>query len=263
MRRRGRRFCVRIVALTCSNTEIVCALGCAQWLVAVDDHSDYPVEVVQRLVRVGPDLGIDAARVAALKPDLVLASLTVPGHERVLENLQREKLPFIAPEPRSVSDVYGNVLEIGRLLGVTERAEQLVQSMRDELEQRPEPSGVRVLVEWWPKPVIVPGRDSWVNQLLLAAGAENPLAELPAKSTPLSDEAAAALAPDVSVIAWCGVPLAKYRREVVLRRPAWQSLELTQRGRVYPVPEAWLGRPGPRLVEGARELRRIVASLRP
>src|SRR5687767_10391073 len=72
---------VRIVSTACSNTEIVCALGCAGLLVGVDDHSDYPVEVVKRLPRVGPDLGIDVERVKALQPDLVLASLTVPGHE--------------------------------------------------------------------------------------------------------------------------------------------------------------------------------------
>jgi iron complex transport system substrate-binding protein len=253
---------VRVVALTCSNTEIVCALGCAEMLVAVDDHSDYPEQVVKGLTRVGPDLSVDAARVAAERPDLVLASLTVPGHERVLEGLAREKLPFVVFDPRSVADVYRDVLEIARLLGVTERGEQLVTAMQAELEVRPAPSGLRVLVEWWPKPVIVPGRDSWVNQVLLAAGAENPCSNRPLKSLPLSEEAAAALAPDVSVIAWCGVRLAKYRREVVLRRASWQTLELTRRGRVYPVPEAWLGRPGPRLADGARELRRIVASLR-
>ena len=37
---------MRVVSLTCSNTEIVCALGAADVLVGVDDHSDYPVEVV-------------------------------------------------------------------------------------------------------------------------------------------------------------------------------------------------------------------------
>ena len=40
----------RVVALTCSNTEIVCALGCAEMLVAVDDHSDFPAEVVRALL---------------------------------------------------------------------------------------------------------------------------------------------------------------------------------------------------------------------
>ena len=73
---------MRVVSLTCSNTEIACALGCAGYLVGVDDHSDYPVDIVTKLPRVGPDLGIDVARVAALRPDLVLASLVAPvlGH---------------------------------------------------------------------------------------------------------------------------------------------------------------------------------------
>ena len=254
---------MRVVALTCSNTEIICALGCAELLVGVDDHSDYPADVVGRLPRVGPDLGIDVGRVAALKPDLVLASLTVPGHERVLENLTRAKLPFIAPEPKSVADVYEDVRRIGDLLGVSGRAEQLIAEMRAELEVSSPPRGVRVLVEWWPKPIIAPARQSWVHQLLVRAGASDPLGDRELTSLPLTDEDAARLAPDASVIAWCGVRVEKYRPDVVLRRPAWQALRLVRERRVYSISEAWLGRPGPRLVEGMRALRRVVEELRP
>ncbi|MFO7177710.1 MAG: cobalamin-binding protein [Pseudomonadota bacterium] len=252
---------MRVVALTCSNTEIVCALGAADWLVGVDNHSDHPGEVVSHLPRVGPDLDIDVDAVAALKPDLVLASLTVPGHERIVERLARAKLPFIAPEPKSLEDVYDDILTIGRNLGLVERAEALVAEMRDELDRPAPPSGARVLVEWWPKPVIAPGRDSWVTALLTIAGAENPLAERPVKSTPLTDDEVLALRPDAVVISWCGVRPEKYRPDVVLRRAAWQSLELVKRRRVFPVPEAFLGRPGPRLVEGARALRKVVEAL--
>lgn len=254
---------MRVVALTCSNTEIVCALGCADHLVGVDDHSDYPAEALRGLERVGPDLGIDVKRVAALQPDLVLASLTVPGHERVLAGLAGEKLPFIAPEPKTVADVYADIRQIAELLGVPERAKSLIAEMRAELERTSEPSGVRLLIEWWPKPVIAPARLSWVHELLLAAGAIDPLADRSVKSLPLSDEDAASLAPDASVISWCGVRIEKYRPEVVLRRPAWQALPLVRERRVYAVSEAWLGRPGPRLVEGVRALRRIVDELRP
>jgi iron complex transport system substrate-binding protein len=207
-------------------------------------------------------LGIDVRRVAALEPDLVLASLTVPGHERVLEGLARAKLPFIAPEPKTIADVYDDIRQIAGLLGVPERGERLVAEMRTELERVSEPSGVRLLIEWWPKPLIAPGRESWVHELLLAAGAVDPLADRGVKSLPLTDEDAASLAPDAAVISWCGVRVEKYRPEVVLRRPAWQALPLVRERRVYPVTEAWLGRPGPRLVEGVRALRRIVDELR-
>jgi iron complex transport system substrate-binding protein len=251
---------VRVVSLTCSNTEIVCALGCADRLVGVDAHSDWPPAVVRDLPRVGPDLGIDVERVAALKPDLVLASLTVPGHERIVATLESAGLPFLAPEPVSVADVYADIRLIASKLDVADRAEILIETMRAELDaaQATAVRRPRVLVEWWPKPVIAPGRDSWVNQLLDAAGGENPLRYRAVKSQTLSDEDACELAPDAIVISWCGVRPEKYRPDVVYRRERWQNLPALRERRVYCVPEAYLGRPGPRLVEGCRALRRIV-----
>lgn len=256
---------MRLVALTCSNTEIVWALGRSGELVGVDDHSDFPEDVVRSLPRVGPDLDIDVERVKALAPDLVLASLTVPGHERVVERLERAGLPLLVTEPVSVSDVYADVLRIGDALGAAERARAVVREMRDELE--PEQGAVAgsrrpsVLVEWWPKPVIVPGRLSWVTQMLAAAGGRGPLDDEPVKSRPVTDEEVRALDPDAVVIAWCGVPFRKYRIDVVQRREAWRGLTALTRRRVYCVPEAFLGRPGPRLVEGVRALRRVVEAV--
>src|SRR5271154_6253742 len=100
---------MRIVSHTCSNTEIVCALGCADMLVGVDDHSDYPAVVVAGLPKIGPDLSVDVARVTSLKPDLVLSSLTVPGHERVIAALESAKLPLLVVEPTSLEDVYADI----------------------------------------------------------------------------------------------------------------------------------------------------------
>ena len=252
---------MRIVSLACSNTEIVCALGCAAQLVGVDEHSDFPESVVARLPRVGPDLGIDIERVAALKPDLVLASLTVPGHEAIVEGLRRARLPFLAPEPVSLPDVYRDILDIAEQIGVVERGRSLVAAMQRELVQAQADLGCpRILVEWWPKPVIVPGRDSWVNELIQLAGGTNPFADRAVKSTPIDDSEAVGAAPDAVVISWCGVRTEKYRPDVVYRRMAWQALPALTNRRVHCIPEAFLGRPGPRLVEGLRALRSVVRS---
>lgn len=250
---------MRIVSLACSNTEIVCALGAADLLVGVDDHSDYPADVVGRLPRVGPDLGVDVERVAALRPDLVLASLTVPGHERNIAALEARGLPFVAPEPRRLGDVYDNIRLIGAALGRQVEADALVLSMQSRIDA-PSDAGrrPRVLVEWWPKPVIAPGRDSWVTDLLEAAGAVNPLGERAVKSTPLADDELRALDPEAVVISWCGVRPEKYRPDVALRRPALQGGTALGRGNVFCIPEAFLGRPGPRLVEGFRALAEVV-----
>jgi iron complex transport system substrate-binding protein len=255
-----------VVSLACSNTEIVCALGCADLLVGVDDHSDYPVNVVARLPRVGPDLTPDVDRVAALAPDLVLATLTVPGHERVIDRLEAAGLPYLAPEPVSLADVYRDVEDIGARLGVAGRAREVVDAMRRELETVP--AGLdhadrpAILVEWWPKPVIAPGRLSWTSDLIARAGGVNPLGGENVKSRPLTDQEVRELDPDAIVIAWCGVPFAKYRTDVVYDNPSWAGLAALTGGQVHCVPEAFLGRPSPRLIDGFRALRAVVEAAR-
>ena len=72
---------MRLVSLCPSNTEILFALGLGPKVVGVDDWSDWPEEA-KDLPRVGGDLNADLDRVAGLRPDLVLASLSVPGMER-------------------------------------------------------------------------------------------------------------------------------------------------------------------------------------
>jgi len=256
---------MRIVSLACSNTEIVCALGCADLLVGVDEHSDFPEEVVGHLPKVGPDLDIDIDRVAALEPDLVLATLTVPGHEKVVAGLEDAGLPYIAPEPVSVEDVYRDIVDIGARLGVPDRAARLVREMRSELdppsEDRPIADRPTILIQWWPKPVITPGRRSWASDVVRAAGARALLEDEDVKSRPMTDEEVTERAPDAVVLSWCGVHPDKYRPDVVLGNPRWRDTAFVREGRVYCVGEPYLGRPGPRLVEGVRAMREIVDEL--
>lgn len=261
---------MRIVSLACSNTEIVCALGCADLLVGVDDHSDFPTDVVESLPKVGPDLDIDVGRVAALGPDLVLATLTVPGHEKVVEKLEAAGLPHIAPEPVSLDDVYRDIRDIGARLEVADRAEALVAEMQGALGLPPQSDDAAdvddvpsILIQWWPKPVITPGRHSWATDVIRAAGGRAVLADEDVKSRPLTDEEVAEHAPDAVVLSWCGVHPDKYRPDVVRHNETWQDLDFVKHDRIYCVGEPFLGRPGPRLVEGFRALRAIVEEISP
>ena len=254
---------MRVVSLTCSNTEIVCSLGCSEYLVGVDNHSDYPAEVVDKLPRVGPDLTIDVERVAELKPDLVLASLTVPGHEKVIQDLESAGLPYIAPEPVSLNDVYCDILQIGDLLGVTERARSVVQNMKNHIRaETPKSQSASLLIQWWPKPVIAPGKLSWTEDMIQAAGLSNPIGNKDVKSLPLTDEDVKKLDPDALVISWCGVRYEKYRPVVVYRNPLWQESKFVRNQTVFKIAEAYLGRPSPRLMTGFTQLKNIANNLK-
>lgn len=253
---------MRVFSHTCSNTEIVCALGCAELLVGVDKDSDYPPEVVAALPKPGRDLDLDVAAVAALQPDLVLSSLTVPGHERIVAELQARGLATRVIDPLSLADVYASIREIAQALGVEARGAALVARMQAAMPPvapRAQPPGV--LVEWWPKPVIAPARQSWVTDLIELAGGRNPWSAAEAKSLTVTDADAQARAPQAIVMSWCGVREENYRADIVLRREHWQQVPAVRERRVHAVTEAWLGRPGPRLVEGYRALRAIIESI--
>ncbi|MGH8455526.1 MAG: ABC transporter substrate-binding protein [Stenotrophobium sp.] len=197
---------MRVVSHTCSNTEIVCALGCADMLVGIDTDSDYPPEVVAPLPKLGRDLDLDVEQVRTLKPDLVLTSLTVPGHERIVDGLRDHGLPLLVIDPLSLDDVYTSIIEIAEALGVLARGRTLVAQMQAQMPPAESSAGrPKILVEWWPKPVIVPARDSWVTDIIELAGGINPCAVQAMKSVQVSPDMAREMQPDAIVMSWCGV----------------------------------------------------------
>jgi len=254
---------MRIVAHTCSNTEIVCALGRGDWLVGVDDHSDYPADTLATLPRIGADLDVNVERIRELEPDLVITSLTVPGHERCLERIIAAGLPYIVTQPTSLADVAADIRRIGEALDARTAAEALASEF-DRLLANPAPPGpaVPILVEWWPKPVIVPGGRSWVNEMLRLAGGCNPWASHDTESIEATTAQVREAAPQAVIMSWCGVTEDKYRPHIVRRREGWEKVPAIREDRIFAVSEAWLGRPGPRLLQGIERLRDIVATLR-
>lgn len=220
----------------------------------VDADSDHPPEVVTRLPRPGRDLDLDLDAVAALKPDLVLGSLTVPGHERLVEGLRARGLSVLVQAPTSLAEVFADIRRIASALGHRERGEQLVAELDAGMPVVRRSWRPRVLVEWWPKPVIAAARHSWVHELIERAGGDNALADQDRATATLTPEQAGEVAPDLVAISWCGVPLSHYRPRQVLQRPGWAAVPAVQRGAVVPITEAFLGRPGPRLLAGYRAL---------
>ncbi|AWV89228.1 ABC transporter substrate-binding protein [Bradymonas sediminis] len=253
---------MRIFSHTCSNTEIVCALGFGDCLVGVDDDSDYPPEVVQKLPKAGRDLDLQVDEVRGLKPDLVLSSLTVPGHEKVVAELESTGLEILVCDPISLDDIYADIRRIARRLGVPERAEALVASMQAAMPVvQVEHARPKILVEWWPKPVIAPAKDSWVTDLIARAGGVNPWGAEALRSQPLTLERVQQAAPDIIVMSWCGVKVAKYRPELVRRRDGYADIPAVKNDRIFAISEEFLGRPGPRVVQGYRKLREAILAV--
>ncbi len=252
----------RIVSLACSNTEILFSLGLGDRVVGVDDWSDFPPQV-EGLPKVGPDLKIDIARVADLDPDLILASLSVPGMERNIPAIERLGVPFLVLNPKTLEEVLTDIETVGEATGVPENARRLIAGLRTRIaavRARAQGAAHRPTVywEWWPKPLISPGRQSWIVQMSELAAADLLFKDVEASSVVVHESQVLDRDPDHVVLCWCGTLQKKMDVSKVAARPGWERLRAVKAGRVHRLPEELFGRPGPRLVEGLERLARVV-----
>ena len=245
----------RLISICPSNLEALWALGCFDRVIACEDSSDYPPEVTQ-LERLGPDLGPDLDRIAALEPDLVVSSLSVPGMERNVTGLRARGIPQLVLAPRSLANVLAELELLGRVLGVEPQAAKVIADMHTQIAalkrdaSQLEPA--RVYLEWWPRPMFTPGSACYSNELIALAGGINVFGEQPGSSLEISTQQLIAAQPELCFISWCGVALDKLDLRRLIDRPGLEQLHAAQRGHVYPLDERFSGRPGPRMLEAAR-----------
>lgn len=255
----------RLISIAPSNAEIVGALDAAHLLVAVESNSDFPPEV-GRLPKLGPDLNVDLEAIEKLAPDLVLASLSVPGMERNVAGLERLGVPYLVLAPQSLADIRADILRVGAALGREQRARAVAAAMDAQLaelgRQTAGRAPVAVYLEWWPKPMFSPGAACWTNELIERAGGVNVFRARAGQSGEVQVEDVVRADPEVILVAWCGVPFDKLNVQRVLERPGLERVRAVRSGRVVAIDESLLGRPGPRVAEGARHIARALATIR-
>ncbi|GHI01195.1 cobalamin-binding protein [Neobacillus kokaensis] len=249
---------MRIVSLCPSNTELLGFMGLTSYIVGVDNYSDWPVEI-NGLPRIGSDLDIDITAVEALQPDLVLASLSVPGMEKNIAGLKERGLPFITLNPKSLSEIGDNMLEVGNATGqevIAHAAHRKYFTLLEKyaeigrmIEERP-----LLYWEWWPKPVFTPGYANWLTEISDIAGGRNIFADDERASVKTDWEDVRKRNPDYILLAWVGVMEKQVKPELLKQRPNWPELKAIKDNRVIVMEESLYCRPSPRLILGIQKL---------
>jgi iron complex transport system substrate-binding protein len=259
----GRAFCVRsatpaafphrVVTLAPNLTEIVFAVGAGESLVGVSDYSDFPPQA-RSLPRVG-GLDVSAERVASLRPDLVLATIEGNAHGPVTA-LSAAGIPVLVVPGGTLDAVLEGIRLVGERLGRGKEAESLAErlsrrrrALQENLSGRHRPRTVLLV---WPDPPQAAGGQTFLNDVLTEAGAENLLAGR--RGWPLVSSEWLATAP-IEVLV---VPDSAQTRPAYDR--AFETGALSRgtvsRARVVRVEESVLTRPGPRVFDALERLAR-------
>lgn len=249
---------MRLISICPSNTELIAYLGLTDKLVGVDNYSDWPKEI-EHLPRLGPDLKINMDKLAELKPDLVIASLSVPGMERNIEQLEKRQIPhLVLKNPQSLEEIKQSFLVLAAALDVTKRGEQLVNkfdailSQYETLSKKAEP--VTLYWEWWPNPVFTPGRQNWLTYISKLAGGKNIFETEDVASFQTTWEDVFERNPDHICLVWTGINPDKVNPELVKNRPNWRNLEAIKNNRIHILEEALYCRPSLKIIEGLAKL---------
>ena len=253
---------MRLISICPSNTELLAYLGLTEWLIGLDDFSDWPASV-QHLPRLGPDLSINIDALEALKPDLVLASLSVPGMEKNVNELIARGIPHVVLDPQSLNDIATDLLTVGQMCGIFEHAALVVSEFRsfvDEMKVRASTVSAHpeLYWEWWPKPIFTPGQINWLTEVSEISGGRNVFRDVELASIQTDWDDVLQRKPDYIFLAWVGVRIAKVNTKVVEKRPGFNEFTNEQKNNLYIMEEELYCRPSPRLLEGAFKLANIL-----
>jgi len=283
---------VRVVSFLPSATEIVAALGHLDDIVGVSHECDFPPSVRSRDVVTSsaidssaPPREIDVAvrdfvdtgrplydvredRVRELAPDLMVTQIVCDvcavseGDVRSLATRLDTHPEVVTLGATTLDGIFDDIRRVAHAMQIDDRAEALIANARDRMRavheklkaaRAPRP---RVAVIEWTDPIFAAGH--WVPEMIYRAGGEDVLAKPGEHSTTRSMDAVRAADPEIILIGPCGFDLERAfaDAERVLATDAWAW------ARTKPVwaidANAFLSRPGPRVVDGIEALATIL-----
>ncbi len=246
------RAATRIVSLAPGPTEMVYAAGAGDRMVGTVEFSNYP-EAARALPLVGNSAVVDVERIAALKPDLVIAWPHGAG-QRQAAQLRRLGMRVYMSDPKTLDDIASTLEAFGRLAGTEPQAQAAARLFRSRLKTLREvhaaarPLGV--FVQIWRDPLMTVNDRHLIADALRACGARNVFGGIVQLAPTITREAVIAADPEVIVV------VAK-AADAVAALDAWRKwpqLQAVRRERMFAIDPDRLSRLTPRAIDGTTDL---------
>ena len=261
----------RVVCLVPSLTDIIFSLGLGRKIIGVSEFCDLSSYKVAKLPQFNlydkSEIKKDEIEgIVNLKPDIVFLWVTVGGIAdsdmiiQVIEHFEKENIMvLIFKTPKNIEEIFQQIKLLGDVFSREERAEKLINKMKSGIEQATaktreliEPKRLRVYVEIQENPIITLGGDNYFNQILELAGGKNIFEEKEGWPVVMPNEV---IIKDPEVILFYKWESFKYE---ILKRENWQGISAVKEGRIYELDAYFLKRYGPGIVEGLRNLVRLL-----
>ena len=252
---------LRLVSTAPNLTECVFAVGAGDLLVGRTESCDYPAEAMSRIPVTGGFGTPYLEPLLTVRPTHVLETvLSDPDLKRRLDALH---VPVVHVPCTSLDEIPGAIRQIGTLTGHSNEADRVAAALlsgigsarADAAAQTNRPSVFLLFAADSP---ITAGRRAFVSELLGLAGGTNIGDGSAADYYHISLEWLLTQNPDIILCLFvtpAGDPVTLFEKQT-----GWSALSAVRQRRVYNVPDLdTVCRPGPRLMEGLAQLKKILA----
>ncbi|MCR6640694.1 MAG: helical backbone metal receptor [Sporocytophaga sp.] len=242
----------RVLGLCPSSTEILASI-CPEKMVGRTQNCNYPISVEK--LPVVNNYPLDIEGLIKLRPDLVL---TLDGITSIddIERIEALGIPVYVQNFKTVDEVFEGIREAGKICGVVEKADLLVDSLmlvKDSLLRKnvgQMPSAINII---WNAPIYVHGYYSIMTDKLRIAGFNNIIDSSFKKTSPeVSREFLLSKNPDIM---FCG--FGDYEKDFFNLYPELRRLNCYRNKAIFKITEDLQSRPGPRILEAVMELKNI------
>jgi iron complex transport system substrate-binding protein len=190
---------MRIVSLAPSVTETLFALGAGPDVVGVSQYCDYPPQV-QDLPRVGSFLTPNLEAIIALRPTLVVG-LELSSDVRQIRALNSMGYPVLLVSDDSLQQIETSIEKVGARIDREDEARRLVAQIRAQIEtvqnRLANVKPVRALMLVGHQPIVAVGPDTYLDELMRIARADNIVEAVGEQWPHLSLEFIIAMRPEV------------------------------------------------------------------
>ena len=248
---------MRIISLTPATTEILFELGLDKEIVGVSSYCTWPVKARAK-ERVGSFSNPNIEKIIMLKPDLVI--LTGMEQEHIKDIFSRLNIKYINVDPANLSELISSIEELGNATGTVSQAKILANSIRSVISRLkkfnssiPGLKKPKIYMEIWHDPIMCPGRNSFVDDMIETAGGVNITADLNRSYSRIDPEQVILRNPDIIILAYMKPD--DWVEQTFAKRLGWEDVNAIKERNIYTDinPDIIL-RPGPRVINGLIEL---------
>lgn len=165
----------RIVSLVPSITELLFDLGLSDQIVGRTKFCIHPKEPLKKVAKIGGTKNVNFERVAALKPDFIIANK---------EENQKEQIEYLSQHfPVWISDIatfeeaMDMINRLGIILGRAAAVKNIIKKSTEYLNELSTKNSRKVAYLIWQKPYMTVGNDTYIHDMLKICGFENVFGE--------------------------------------------------------------------------------------